>query len=199
MSTAVKLATAADLAYLDPERGWEILGGEIVEKAAPTWNHGRVQSRVVSHVGPPFDRRPGGSDGPGGWWVVVEVDIEFDLHDIIRPDIAGWRRERVPEAPEGFPVRIRPDWVCEVLSPSTARRDLGAKRRLLHAHEVPWYWTVDPVAQFVQVLRWTSEGYLVEATAEPGEHVGLPPFEAVELDVGRLFGIEPEEPVREAE
>lgn len=193
MGTAMKLATVADLLHLDPERGWELLGGEIVEKAAPTWDHASVQSGVNAQVYTPFHRKPGGSGGPGGWWILVEVDIELDVHDLIRPDISGWRRERVGEAPEGFPVRVPPDWVCEVLSPSTARRDLGARRRLLHAHEVPWYWMVDPVAQFVQVLRWTSEGYLLETTAGPGDKVGLPPFHAVELDVGRFFGIEGDE------
>ncbi len=190
---ARKLATAQDLLDLDPDRSWEILGGEIVEKAAPSGEHGRAQSSVIVQVGPGYDRKPGGDDGPGGWWILTEVEVQLDLHQLIRPDIVGWRRERVPACPSGFPVHDRPDWVCEVLSPSTARRDQGEKRRLLHRHQVPWFWLVDPGSQLVTVLRWTGEGYLIHATAGPGDRVGLPPFEAVALDVARVFGIEEDE------
>ncbi|NOY26717.1 MAG: Uma2 family endonuclease [Oligoflexia bacterium] len=188
-STAPKLATAADLLSLDPDGRFEILGGDIVQKAAPSGRHGTAQSAVVGQVWHPFDRRPGGA-GPGGWWILTEVDIELAMYDVIRPDIAGWMRDRVPNRPTGFPVTDRPDWVCEVLSPSTMRRDLGEKRRLLQQHQVPWYWTVDPDAMFVQVMRWTDQGYVIHQTAWPGEHLGLAPFDAVKFDVGRFFGIE---------
>lgn len=190
MPAARKLSTAADLRALDPDGAYEILGGVIVDKAAPSAEHGTAQSSTISQLWGSFDRKPGGGGGPGGWWIMVEVEVELALHQVIRPDIVGWRRDRVPERPTGFPVRIRPDWVCEVLSPSTAARDLGDKRRLLHHHQVPWYWIVDPATKVVQVLRWTDEGYLIQATATPGEHVGLAPFQAVALDIGRIFGIE---------
>jgi len=193
-NAATKLATAADLLSLDPDGRFEILGGDIVQKAAPSGQHGTAQSAVIIQVGAPFDRRPGGGDGPGGWWILTEVDIELSIYDVIRPDIAGWRRDRVPTRPTGFPVTERPDWVCEVLSPSTMRRDLGEKRRLLQQHQVPWYWTVDPDAMFVQVMRWTDQGYVIHQTAWPGEHLGLAPFDAVEFDLGRFFGIEEAEP-----
>ncbi len=192
MTAAATLATAADLLDLDPEGRWEILGGGIVEKAAPSADHGTAQLGTSGQLWGPFQRRPGGSGGPGGWWLMVEVEVELAAHDVVRPDLVGWRRDPVPQRPTGFPVRIRPDWVGEVLSPSTAARDLGEKRRLLHHHEVPWYWIIDPASQVVQVLRWTAEGYLIQATAQPGDHVGLPPFEAVAIDVGRIFGIEEE-------
>ena len=188
MALAHKLATAADLLALAGEGAFEITAGEVVEKAAPSGEHSAAQSATLGQLWPRFHRKPGG--GEGGWWILVEVEIQLETHEIIRPDIAGWRRERLPLRPTGFPVLHAPDWVCEILSPSTARRDLGPKRRLLHAHRVPWYWAIDPLARFVQVLRWTPEGYLVETTAGPGEHPRLPPFEAMELDVGRLFGEE---------
>jgi len=189
---AHKLATAADLFRLDPAGAFEILDGIIVEKAAPSGEHGTAQSAVSAQVWSSYDRRPGGDDGPGGWWILTEVEIELAPHQVIRPDIVGWRRDRVPTRPTGFPIVDRPDWVCEVLSPSTARRDLGDKRRLLHHHAVPWYWTVDPMLQVVQVLRWSAEGFVLHTTAGPGDHVGLPPFDAVPLDVGRFFGVEEE-------
>lgn len=193
-SAARRMPTHADLADLDPAGAYEILGGEIVEKAAPSGEHGDAQAGLNELVRPPFHRRPGGEGGPGGWWILTEVEVELGLHDLVRPDLVGWRRERLPERPTGSPQRLSPDWVCEILSPSTARRDLGEKARLYHRHQVPWYWTVDPVAGFVQVLRHTPEGYLVEVVAGPGEPARLPPFDAVALDLGRLFGVEPVEP-----
>ena len=189
-SAAHKLRTPQDLLGLDPDGAFELLGGDIVEKAGPSGAHGDAQAGLSAAVRPAFHRPSGGPGGPGGWWILTEVDILLGPHDLIRPDLAGWRRDRVPERPTGMPIDSRPDWVCEVLSPSTAARDLGEKRLLLHQHEVPWYWTVDTTAQFVQVLRWTPEGYLVHATAGPGAPAALPPFEAVPIAIGLLFGIE---------
>lgn len=189
-SAARALPTHADLARLDPDGAYEILGGEVVEKAAPSGEHGDAQAGLNELVRPPFHRRAGGEGGPGGWWILGEVEVELGPHDLVRPDLVGWRRERLPDRPTGSPQRLRPDWVCEILSPATARRDLGQKALLYHRFEVPWYWTVDPVAGFVQVLRHTPEGYLVDAVAGPGEPARLHPFDAVALDLGRLFGAE---------
>jgi Uma2 family endonuclease len=115
-------ATAADLAALPDDARAELVGGEIVQKANPGFEHGDAQGSLCELLKPPFQR---GRGGPGGWWIVTEVEVEFGAHDVYRPDVAGWRRERVPERPRGRPVRIRPDWICEVLSASTAARDLA--------------------------------------------------------------------------
>jgi Uma2 family endonuclease len=90
----------------------------------------------------PFDRRPGGGT-PGGWWFGTEVDIYFDALSTLRPDVAGWRRERVPEQPEDALVRVRPDWVSEILS-TNRRNDQITKKRVYHRHQVPHYWILDP-------------------------------------------------------
>ena len=105
----------------------EVLNGVVVEKASPTDEHGAGQFGVSVEVGGPFARK-GGSGGPGGWWLRTEVDIELSAHTIVRTDISGWRRERVPELPKTLPCRIPPDWVCEVLSPSFDAVDLFAGR-----------------------------------------------------------------------
>ncbi|HEY5243191.1 MAG TPA: Uma2 family endonuclease [Polyangiaceae bacterium] len=190
---AQRLATAEDLLRLGDDAHVEVIRGAIVEKAAPTGEHAGAQSYVTLLIKGPFQRRPGGSGGPGGWWILTEVDVEFATHEVYRPDIAGWRRERVPEHPRGRPLRVRPDWVCEVLSPSNASRDLVEKMSTFHQCELPHYWIVDPEHETLTVYRWTREGYVVAFVAgKAARRVRAEPFDAIEIDVGLLFGEDPE-------
>jgi Uma2 family endonuclease len=180
-------ATAADIAGLERH---EVVGGVVHQKASPTAEHGRAQL-TLSHFLFQFDRRGGGR--PGGWWLMTEVEIELETHEVYLPDVTGWRRDRVPTCPTGRPVRIRPDWVCEILSPSTAARDLGHKLRSFHKAGVGHYWVIDPEHETLTVHRWHTDGYLVALAAGRGETVRAEPFEAVEIPVGFLFGEEPAE------
>ena len=180
-------ATAADLADLDRS---EVIAGEVQEKAAPSAEHADAQGALTALLRARFHRRGGGGN-PGGWWIMAEVEIELETHEVYLPDVAGWRRENVPQRPSGRPVRIRPDWVCEVLSPSTARRDQVTKQRTFHRCGVGHYWIVDPEREVLIVQRWSADGYLVVLTAGKGETVRGEPFDAVELVVGELFGDDP--------
>jgi Uma2 family endonuclease len=190
-SSARALATAADLLRLPGDANMEVIHGALVEKAAPTGEHGDAQSFVVLLLKGPFQRRGGGPGGPGGWWILTEVDIELATHEVYRPDVVGWRRGRVPERPTGRPIRVRPDWVCEVLSPSTAKNDLVDKMQTLHACEVPHYWIVDPEHETLTVYRFTREGYVVAIAAKRGQRrVRAEPFDEIEIDVGLFFGDE---------
>jgi Uma2 family endonuclease len=180
-------ATFADLAALPDDAHAEIVHGVIVEKASPTMEHGRTQSGVVAFARP-FDRRSGGDRGPAGWWIGTEVDVEFFAHEVFRHDAVGWRRDRVPECPSGRPVRVRPDWACEVLSRSNARRDLVDKFRVLKEAGVTHYWIADPEERILVVHRLESTGYLVVLTAGSGETVRAEPFDTVPLDLDDLFG-----------
>lgn len=178
-----KLATAGDL--LDVDKGLEVLSGVVVEKASPSFEHGDAQLSLGALLKGPFQ---GGRGGPGGWWIASEVEVELAPHDVFVPDVVGWRRDRVPERPKGRPVRTRPDWVCEVLSPSTASTDLGPKRIAYHAAGVPHYWVVDPEHETLMVYRATAEGYTLVLTAGRPDVVRAEPFDAIELRVGELFG-----------
>jgi Uma2 family endonuclease len=183
-------ATAADLLVIpEDERFHEIIGGEFVRKAMPSGPHGLGQSQIVSQVGGPYNRRPGGR-GPGGWWILTEVEIAIEPHEVYRPEVVGWRRERMPEIPQESPIALRPDWICEVLSHSNARNDLVKKMRVYHRASVPHYWIVDPDRETLSVYRFTADEYLMALMAEPGELVRAEPFGDVELDVGALFGDE---------
>ena len=187
-SEARHTATAAELlAIPEPERFHEVVDGELVRKTAPSGPHGRAQSRVAAKIGGPYDRRPGGR-APGGWWIVTEVEVELATHQVYRPDVVGWRRERLPELPREAPIRIRPDWVCEVLSESNASNDLVKKMRGYHRAGVPHYWIVDPREETLTVYRWTAEGFLLVLAADQRERVRAEPFDEVQLFVGALFG-----------
>lgn len=182
-----KPATFADLiAREDPDR-LEIVGGEIVEKAMPSPGHARSEAKLAVAFDP-FNRRPGGPRGPGGWWLFTEIHVEYPNGEIYCHDAAGWRRDRVPEEPTEWPVRIRPDCVGEIVSPKHEKHDLVTKPRTLHAAEVPHYWIMDPVEKLLLVHRWARDGYLVVVRAATGETVRAEPFDAIELQVAALFG-----------
>lgn len=182
------VATVADLVSIPAEeRFHEIVGGELVRKATPTGEHGDAQSALASRLKQPFQRRPGGKY-PGGWWIYTEVEVELDPTHIFRPDIVGWRRERAPERPTGTPIRIRPDWVCEVLSPSNPGTDRVKKLNSYHDFGVPYSWIVDPMEESLSVYRWMAEGYLLVLAAGRDARVRAEPFEAVELPLAVLFG-----------
>src|SRR5690606_26082265 len=126
-------AVYADLLALpDGERG-EVLAGEIVVSPAALPRHARAQGALGRFIGGPYDYDGG---GPGGWWILPEVDVRFAEHDILRPDLAGWRRERLLDPWGTRPIDTIPDWVCEVVSPSNAAVDRVVKRRLYARHGV---------------------------------------------------------------
>ncbi len=189
-SSARRTATLADLFAIPEEtRFHELIGGEIVRKATPSGEHGNAQGGVVGSLRAPFQRPPG-RGGPGGWWIGTEIEVLLGA-DLARPDVVGWRRERSPTMPTGTPVELRPDWVCEVISPSNASTDTVKKLRLYRAAGIPHYWLVDPRDKTLTVLRWSEAGYTTVLAAEGGEVVRAEPFEAIELDVGAIFGDDP--------
>ncbi len=188
---ALGAATLADLLAIPEERRFhELIDGEIVAKEAASGRHGGAQGRVFRHL-EPFDRKPGGR-APGGWIFATGVDVFLDSQNTFRPDVLGWRREHLPELPVEVPLRVRPDWICEVLS-TNKRNDLVKKKRVYHQHQVPHYWIVDPAEQTLSVYRWSREGYLEVLVTERGERVRAEPFDAIELSVGVFFGDDPDD------
>jgi len=180
------MATIADLLAIPEEhRRHEIIDGVLVEKEAASGRHGGAQIRLGQRLRP-YDRRPGGR-WPGGWWFATEIEIQFSDSQIFRPDIAGWRRERLDVLPSEVPITVRPDWVCEILS-KNRRNDLVKKKRTYHRDQVSHYWIVDPIEETLAVYRWQSDGYVEVLIAERGETVRAEPFGAIELRVGVLFG-----------
>jgi Uma2 family endonuclease len=189
---ALRRCTIEDLlAIPEEQRRHEVVDGQLVEKEAASGRHGGAQGRLFRTLGP-YDRRPGGR-APGGWWFAAEAEIEFGPTDVYRPDVAGWRRERLPELPSTVPIRVRPDWVCEILS-SNKRNDLVRKKRGYHRFGVSHYWILDPTEETLSVNRWTADGYTEVVAADRTERVRAEPFDAIELSIGVLFGDDEEEP-----
>ena len=187
-------ATLEDWLAIPEERRAELIDGRIVYQAMPGPVHGTTQGNTFAVLRGPYARR-GGGDSPGGWWLSLEVDLNIAGLGC-RPDVLGWRRDRHATRPAPDPrglVTAVPDWICEVLSPSTAHVDMGDKRLGYHRAHVEHYWLVDPINGTLTVLRWTEEGYLVALVAGRGEKVRAEPFEAVEIDVSELLGEEEEE------
>ncbi len=185
-------ATIADLMAIPADdRHHEIIDGFLVEKGAATPPHGRAQGRLFRRLGP-YDRKPGGRL-PGGWWFVTEVEIQLETSQVVRPDLAGWRRDNLSVLPDAMPVLVRPDWVCEVLS-TNRQNDLIKKKRAFHRNQVGHYWIVDPVDETLTVYRWHAAGYIEVLIADRSQRVRAEPFDGVELFVGMLFGDDDDDP-----
>jgi len=194
MSQSARRAATLDDFWALPEgeRFHELVAGELIQKAAPSGEHGDAQAGIVGAVRPPFQRKPGGG-GPGGWWIATEVEVLLNTGEVVRPDVLGWRRERCRERRTGTPVKLHPDWICEIVSPGNAKDDTVKKLRLYHQVGIPHYWIVDPRDSTLTVMRWIEDGYVTLLRAERTEVVRAEPFQAIDLAVGTSFGDDPPE------
>ncbi len=167
----------------------EILEGELHVSPRPRMLHGTATGGLYGELRGPFDR---GRGGPGGWTILIEPELHLGRKpDKVVPDIAGWRRERLPDrvfepdAPVG--VTVPPDWVCEVLSSSTERIDRGKKMRIYRRERVRHVWLVSPALKTVEVYRLDGERFSLLDTHEGDERVRAEPFEAIELALAELW------------
>jgi Uma2 family endonuclease len=187
-------ATIADIDALPASLRGEIIDGELYAFPRPRAVHGSLETSVASDLHRPFQQRRG---GPGGWWILVEPGIEIPRSPEFSPDLAGWRRERLPHLPDDEPIGVVPDWICEVLSPSTRGYDLLVKRRFYAEIGVGHLWYVDPDVQSLTVSRLVDGKWLELGVHGPAEKVRVEPFEAVEIDLpvwwADLSEAEPEE------
>jgi Uma2 family endonuclease len=177
-------ATYDDLLQVPPNRVAEIVDGELHVSPRPASRHALASSRLGSELGPPFDR---GRGGPGGWWILDEPELHLG-GDVLVPDLAGWRRERMPEFPDTPAFTLAPDWVCEVVSPNTERLDRARKMPVYARENVSHLWLVNPVARTLEAYRLAEGRWLLLATHEGAARVRAEPFDAVELDLTSLWG-----------
>jgi Uma2 family endonuclease len=129
-----------------------------------------------------------GRGGPGGWWIIQEPEVHFirDV-EVAVPDLAGWRRERMPSVPEGHRFEVVPDWVCEILSPSTAKKDRAVKLPIYARYGVGHVWIVDPAAQTLEAFELKESRWMLIATLKADDRVAVPPFDAVEFSLADLW------------
>jgi Uma2 family endonuclease len=171
-------ATCEDLAGLPEDVLGQIVEGELHATPRPAIDHQRASSSLGFDLGTPFDRSRG---GPGGWWIVDEPEL------VLVPDLAGWRRERLPSLPREAFFTLAPDWVCEVLSPSTARIDRLKKLAVYAREAVGHAWFVDPALETLEAFRRHESSWLLVLTAGGDDLVRAEPFDAVELSLTGLW------------
>jgi len=182
-------AALNDLVRLrDKGESVELVEGTVVHKAAPSPAHGAAQLGLGDVLAPMRRRRHGGTESPGGWWLMTDVEVLYANGDVYRHDAVGFRRDRHPERPGSSPVAVRPDWAAEILSAATARRDLVTKFRTLLAAAVPHYWVIDAEHELLTVYRHTPVGCVTALTAGVPDVVNAEPFEAIEISMAVLFG-----------
>ncbi len=178
-------ATYADLMAVPDHLVAEIIDGELIVSPRPAVLHARASSRLTAVLGGPFDW---GRDGPGGWVILIEPELHLGPEpDVLVPDLAGWRRERMPELPDTASVSLAPDWVCEVLSPSSEKVDRARKMRIYAREKVAHLWLINPTPQTLEVFRLESPGWFLAAVHQGNEKVRAEPFDAIELDLAALW------------
>ena len=185
MTSPVKRhATYEDLLQVPPHRVAEIVDGDLYVSPRPASRHALASSGLASELWEPFHR---GRGGPGGWWIIFEPELHFG-DNVVVPDLAGWRRERLPEFPDTPAFSLAPDWACEVVSPTTERLDRAKKMPVYAGAGVAQLWLVNPTARTVEVYRLADGRWLLLATHEGAQRARAEPFEAVELDLAPLWG-----------
>jgi len=173
-------ATRADLDALPDNVVGEIIEGVLYGAPRPRFRHSSIESLMVADLVNPFQR---GRGGPGGWWILVEPGIELPEAAEIVPDIAGWRRSTLPHPPESDPIRSVPDWVCEILSPSTRRHDQLVKRPFYARIGVLHLWVIDLEARSLSANELVEGRWLEIGLFGPGDAIRAKPFDSVELSM----------------
>ena len=184
-------ATYADLEAVPPNKVAELIGGVLHVMPRPAPRHSRAESALQGELFGPFDR---GRGGPGGWTILVEPELHFPDPDApgeidaLVPDLAGWRRERMPELPETAYFALAPDWICEVLSPSTEEYDRNDKMSVYAREGVRCAWLVDPIERTLEVFSLAPSRVWWHGPVHRGAaRVRVEPFEAIELDLSVLW------------
>lgn len=180
---AEKPATYEDLFDLPENLVGEIINGRLVTHPRPAPRHAQAYSSLGIEIGAPFSR---GRGGPGGWWILDEPELHIGGH-ILVPDLAGWRREHMPHLPDTAWFETVPDWVCEILSPSTARCDRAEKMPIYAGMGVNHLWLVDPDRRTLEAYENQQGRWLLLQTVADAAAVRIPPFEAVEWGLEALW------------
>jgi Uma2 family endonuclease len=180
---ARKLATYEDVLRSPSHVVAQVVQGVFYQHPRPATSHAAAASVVGEELGPPFKR---GKGGPGGWIILYEPEIHLG-EDIVVPDVGGWRRSTLPVLPHEAYLVVRPDWVCEVASPSTRALDRGPKLEVYQRERVPHVWMIEPLDRFLEVLELDGETYRIIQRASGDTPARLKPFDAIEFDVGALW------------
>jgi Uma2 family endonuclease len=165
----------------------EIIAGELHTAPRPAAPHVLAAAALGGELYNPFHK---GSGGPGGWWILTEPEVHFVRDsEVVVPDLAGWRRERMPVLPEDHRFEVTPDWVCEILSPSTQKRDRVLKKKLYADYGVSFLWLLDPMEKLLETYTLSNGQWLVSGVYQDEDKVCAAPFEAIEIALSEVWAI----------
>lgn len=181
---STKPPTLADLDALPPGIVGEIIEGVLYTMTKPRARHQRTATRISGKLSDPFDE---GRGGPGGWWIIAKPGIELPNTPEISPDVGGWRRDRMPELPVDEPIRVVPDWVCEVLSKHTRRHDQLVKLPYYARIGVAYAWVIDLDARVLVAYRLESGAWRTIGTYSEETEARIEPFDVVPLNVAEWW------------
>ena len=163
----------------------EIINGQLRTQPRPAWPHAVAASRLGADLEGPYGR---GRGGPGGWWIIDEPEVHFVLDaEVTVPDIAGWRRARMPSPPEGHKIQVVPDWVCEIVSPSSKSSDREEKMPLYARHGVRFAWLVDPKTRTLEAYELAERRWRPIGMFRDDDMISISPFEAVVIRLADLW------------
>lgn len=167
----------------------ELINGRLVATPRPSGRHAIASAGLGMDIGSAYQR---GRGGPGGWWILDEPELHLERDRlVVIPDLAGWRRERMPVPPADHRFTVVPDWVCEVLSPTTARRDRAEKMPLYARYAVEWLWLVDPLTQVLESYQRHQGQWLQLANYAGEAECRIPPFTEMVIELAALWLPEP--------
>ena len=179
-------ATYEDLLKVPDHMIGEIIDGDLEVSPRPCARHANAATGMAADLRGRFNGPPDGPGAPGGWWILFEPELHLG-GDVVVPDLAAWRRERMPEIPDVAFVTLAPDWVCEILSRGK-ERIVRVKKMPIYAREgVAFAWLADPVAKVLEVMRLEVGRWVLVGAHAGDERVRAEPFDAVELDLGRWW------------
>ena len=175
-------ATYQDVLDAPSHKVSEIIDGTLHMSPRPASIYGRASSGLVANIGLPYDY---GTDGPGGWWIIFGPELHLG-EDVLVPDVAGWRRERMPEFPDVKFFTLAPDWAYEVISPSTMTLDRAVKRLVYAREGVGHLWLVEPDARILEAFELRDGHWTLLETLTDDGPISLPPFEGISFEFGGL-------------
>jgi Uma2 family endonuclease len=185
--TAHRPATYDDLLKLPENVVGEILEGELYASPRQAPRHNRAESALHARIFAAYDD---GTGGPGGWWILIEPELHLQS-DVLVPDIAGWRRERMASLPDTAWFDLAPDWICEVLSPSTGRIDRAKKLPIYAREAVPFAWFVDPTLKTVEMMKLNQDVWQILHVYGGEDQMTASPFEELTIDLLAVWGDRP--------
>ena len=185
MQHALKQSLYEQLESLPEGLTGEILNGQLHTRPRPTGPHARAETELSVDIGSAYGR---GRGGPGGWWILVEPEIHFVIDaEVVVPDLVGWRKERMPQIPQGHRIEVVPDWVCEILSPATASKDREVKMPIYAHYGVAYAWLVDPKRRTLEAYALAEGTWRLLAEASDNDRIAVASFDALQLDLSNLW------------